>query len=169
MLTQKPQVTATGHRLRLKLWGSVIGFGEVRAEIVQDPVDLGRVEACRSEIKTLPLEQLRKLGELPCQHLSVPAGVLGQLVVGNCEQALLGFGEPDGLDGRHHLQAEQLRCREPPMSGKDHVVLVDHDRLKIAGALDAVGDAPDLALRACSRVARIRLQRRRRSHLYLRR
>src|SRR5215208_8385553 len=38
MLTHKPQITATGHRLRLKLWGSVIDFGEVRAEIVQDHV-----------------------------------------------------------------------------------------------------------------------------------
>jgi hypothetical protein len=55
------------------------------------------------------------------------------------------------------------------MPGEDHIVLVNDDRLKIAGDLDAFGDAPDLALRACSRVARIRLQRRRRSHLYLRR
>ena len=169
MLTQQPQVTPARHRLRLKLGGSVIGFGEVRAEIVQDRVDLGRVEACRSEIKALPLEQLRKLGELPCQHLSVPAGVLGELVVGNREQALLGFGEPDRLDRRHHLQAEQLRCRKPAMPGEDHVILVDHDRLKIAGTLDAVGDAPDLALRACSRVARIGPERRRHSHLDLRR
>src|SRR5215203_4606934 len=104
MLTHKPQITRARHRLRLKLRGSVIGSGEVRAEIVQDRVDLGRVEAGRGELEALPLEQLRKLGELLCQRLSVPAGVLGQLVVGNREQALLGVGEPDRLDRRHDLQ-----------------------------------------------------------------
>jgi len=41
------------------------------------------------------------------------------------------------------------------MPGEDHVMLINDDRLKIAGTLDAVGDTPDLALRACSRVARI--------------
>ena len=106
MLTQQPQVTPARHRLRLKLGGSVIDFGEVRAEIVQDHVDLGRVEAGRGELEAFPLEQFRELGELLCQHLSIPAGVLGKLVVGNCEQALLGIGEPDGFDGRHHIQPE---------------------------------------------------------------
>src|SRR3954453_22066792 len=111
MLTEQPQVTPARHRLRLKLWGSVIDFGKVDAEIVQDRVDLGWVEAGRDEIKALSLEQLRKLGELLCQYLSIPSGVLGELVVCNREKALLGVRQADRPDRRHHLQPKHLGCR----------------------------------------------------------
>jgi len=56
MLTENPHVTSARHRLLLQLRDSVLSLGEVRAEIVQDRVNLGGVEAGRSEIKTLPLE-----------------------------------------------------------------------------------------------------------------
>src|SRR5215203_2249559 len=94
MLTQEPQVTPARHRLCLKLRGSIVGFREVRAEIVQDRVDLGWVEAGRDEIKALSLEQFRQLGELLCQYLSIPSGVLGELVV--CQSRTSVSGHPSG-------------------------------------------------------------------------
>jgi hypothetical protein len=167
VLSQQPEVSPARDGDGLKLRRGVVGDGKVRPEVMQNGVDLGRVEAGQHEIKTLLLEQLGQLGELPCEDVAVPTGVLAELVVGDCEQALLRVGEPDGLDRRHHLQAEQLRCREPAMPGQDHVLLVDDDRLEIAGAPDARGDPLHLALGALAGVARVGLQQRRRAHLNL--
>ena len=151
----------------LKLWWCVVRGRKVGLEIVQDRIDLGRVEARQRQVKTFLLQQRSKLCELCCQDGAIPAGVLRQLVVGNREQALLRIPQADCLDRRHHLEAQQLGGGEPAVAGKDYIVLIDHDRLEVASALDALRNPLHLALRPPAGVTRVRLERARGSHLDL--
>ena len=67
-------------------------------------VDLGGFEACDRDIEIILDQEVGEGGELNRQQLSVPAGALGNPVVGQEQRPLLGVtkpGDDDRRNGRH--------------------------------------------------------------------
>ena len=121
-----------------------------------EPVDLSRVETGNLDIE-VELDRGERL-ELDREKLLVPAGQLGQAVVGNDVGTNLCFGEVAQPDRRNLLQAEQLRRFQTPVARHDPPALVDEYWVRPAKDLDRLSDLPDLLLRMCTGVTRVRLQ-----------
>jgi hypothetical protein len=58
-------------------------------------------------------------------------------------------------NGRHGLEAEQLRRRDPAVARDDLILRIDEHGVRSAEPLDAGRDLLDLFLRMCPRVARV--------------
>ena len=88
----------------------------------------------------------------------VPAGVLGQFVVGNDVCPNLVIRQPVEPNRRHLRYAEQLRRLNSPVAGDYLIVGINQDRVCKAERPHAFGDLPDLVFGMCARVARVRFQ-----------
>ena len=91
----------------------------------QQPLELGRVEADQVEIEALVPEprQLRR------QQLLAPAGLQGQLVVGDQVRPLLRLAQVLEPDHRHLGEPELAGRQQPAVAGEDAALLVDQDRV----------------------------------------
>ncbi len=94
--------------------------------------------------------------QLDRKRCAIPAGVEGELVVGQRVGSALCRIEAGKAKNRHVLQAEQFRRIEAAMSGDDPVVAVDEDRIGEAESGDAAGNLPDLFFGVGAGVARRR-------------
>ena len=105
VIAQLPEVARLRHRRRRRPRGidSVGGIRRVFLEVRGELVDLDRRKAGDRDVEALDHQDLRKLGQLDGQELAVPAGILGDLVVGEGERAALGLGQSLQLDCRHLL------------------------------------------------------------------
>src|SRR5438046_3176351 len=92
------------------------------------------------------------------QKLTVPAGILGDFVVGERKRASLGLGQSPQLDHWDLLEPKEQRRRIAPVTGNDVALLVNQNGIDKAKGSDAVGNLPDLFARVRSRVAAVRLQ-----------
>src|SRR5436305_11916902 len=89
-------------------------------------------------------------------RLRIPAGILGDFVVGKGKGAPFGVRQALHLDHRHLLQAEQSCRRIAAVAGNDQTALVDQNRDQKAEGGDAVSDLTDLLLRVSACVTHIR-------------
>ena len=117
----------------------------------QQPLQLALAEADQPEVEA----ELGKVGQLEPQQRLVPAGVQGQLVVGEHIGALLRLAHVRELDHRHPLQPE-LPCRQhPAMPGDDAARAIDQHRVRPAELPDAGRDLRHLGVGVGARIARI--------------
>ena len=92
--------------------------------------------------------------ELQGEEFLVPAGVLGQLVVGQDVGTPLQFGHVGQPDNRHRLEPQEFGRRDPAVAGQDSALIVDQHRVGEAKLLDAPGDLADLPVGVLARIAR---------------
>lgn len=93
--------------------------------MAEQDVDFGRFEAGQLDIE-VDIDQSLDLFD---QEFRVPAGVQGELIVGDHERAFLRFSEALELYDRHGRVAKALRRLKPPVTGNDLVIFVRQDRI----------------------------------------
>ena len=96
--------------------------------------------------------------QLDLQDLGIPAGLLGELVVGKDVGAFLRVIEMLEPDARHGLVTEQLGSFDAAVAGDDAAVLVDQHGVVEPERLDARRDLSDLLRTVRPGIAVIRLQ-----------
>jgi hypothetical protein len=109
--------------------------------------------------------QIRKRAQLDGERAAIPAGIEGELVVGERIGSALGRIEAGQMKRRHHFQAQKLCSLQAAMPGDDVAIIVDEDRTGESEPRDAVGDLPDLLFGMRARIARKRPQARDRHRL----
>ena len=115
-------------------------------------VDLRDREAGDADVEVEILHHQRtKLGR---QQILVPAGVQGQLVVGQNIGALLCFSHVVDPKAGNLGKTQQLRRFDPAVSGKDRPPVIDQHRVGEPECLDAPGNLAHLLLRMGARIAR---------------
>ena len=124
-----------------------VSFGE-------QPIEIGVVEAEQREVDVLVL-QSSKLG---CQHRLVPAGVLGDAVVGDHQGPALGRRQMREHDHRHVRQSELPGSQHPAVARDDHAVVADQHRIDEAELGDRPRDLRDLIFGVSSGIPRMRDQ-----------
>ena len=130
------------HRLGRRLRDLVLALDRAarRLDVVEQLVQLGVGEADQVQVE---LELVQRL-ELGAQQLLVPAGVLGDAVVGDHQRPALRVGEVVEDDRRDLRHPEPLRRQEPAVSGDDDAVAADQDRVGEPELGDRGGDLRDL-------------------------
>ena len=104
-----------------------IGLRRLVVEPGDQDVDLGHLEAGDRDVEVeIELDQVLQLDR---QDLAIPAGLLGELVVGEDVGALLRLAHVLEPDDRNGLMPERLGRGDAAMSGDDDAVLVDQDRV----------------------------------------
>ncbi len=88
--------------------------------------------------------EIRERTQLDGERATIPAGVEGELIVGQRIGPALRRIEARKAKRRHAFQAQKLSGLQAAMPGDDFVVIVDEDRIGEAEPGDAVGDLPDL-------------------------
>ena len=156
VVAQDPEVARLADRLLRRLRDLVLGLIARRLAVGerQQPLQLGGVEADQVEVEAL-VPQPRQLLR---QQRVVPAGLQGELVVGDQVRPLLRLAEVLEPDHRHLGEPELARREQPAVAGEDAALLVDQDRVGPA-ELDHRGrDLIDLRLAVRARVALVRAQ-----------
>ena len=149
MRAQEPKIARPGYRHHRRLGRLLLaGIGQLVAE---ERIELERLEAQRAEIGA----ELRQLAELQGEQLAIPAGPLGELVVGQNVRPLLRLGEVAELDDRHRGEAELARCQHPAVAGDDAVLAIDQNRVGEAELADRAGDQRHLRFAVGARVTSI--------------
>ena len=138
--TDLPEIARSRHGDRRGL-RCRIGWIGVQIAGIQQNVDLGGLEAGHFDLDV----ELEQLGQLEPQGIGIPAGILGQPVVGDDVGALLGCGEMVDRDRRSLGHPERAGRFDARPAGDDQPGLVDHDRRHPAERLQAAGDLADLA------------------------
>ena len=110
--------------------------------VLEDDVDLRHLEPGQLDLDV----EVDQALQLDRQKLLVPAGLLGELVVGQDVGALIGLAQMRQPAGGHRVDAEELGGFHAAMAGDDLLVIVDQDRIAEAELLDALRDLPDLLL-----------------------
>jgi hypothetical protein len=145
-------LTENGH-LIFRLGGRRRG---ALARVVQDYLDLGEGEAGELDIE-LDIDQGLQLDR---EHVAIPAGVLGELVVRDDVGPALSRAEVGQTKGWNALDSEELCGFDPAVTGDDLIVVADQHRVREPEALDAAGDLLDLLLRVGGGVGSVRAQAR---------
>ena len=159
MRSQLPQVARAGYRqcgCVGYLVGSVVGFviGLV-AGLGEQGLDFAIVETGEIEIEASRLQ----IRQFQGQQFIVPAGTLGELVLGQDEGALLPLGQVGQFDHRQIRHVELARREDATVPGDDAALAVDQDRVVEAELPDAGRDLGDLFLAVRARIAGIGDQR----------
>ena len=91
MRAELPEVSRLAHRRKRKPVSSDVirRVCRVLLEVTYQLVDLDRLETGDGDVEALLNEELGEFGEFDRQTLSVPAGILGDLVVGEQQRPLL--------------------------------------------------------------------------------
>ena len=160
-MAQLPEIPWLARRHRCGPPGidGISGIGWVILKVRGQLIDLDRGKAGDRDVEILHHQQLGQLRQLRGQQLAVPAGILGNLVVGKGKRAALGLRQTLHFDRRHLLVAQQFCRGVAPMAGDHDPAFVHQDRNQKAECRDAVGNLADLLLGVGPRIARIRLDR----------
>ena len=156
MRAELPEVAGPRHR-RARSAGDlrdlVLVPGAVRRRVTveQEEVDLGGLEAGELDLEA----ELDELVEGAPEGVAVPAGLLGQAVLGDGEGAALRRAQAGQPQGRHPRQAEPERRLLAGVAGEDAVRLVDQDRDGEAELGDRPGQLVDLLVAVPAGVARV--------------
>jgi hypothetical protein len=84
--------------------------------------------------------------------MTVPAGILDELVVGKNICATFSVAEPGHDDDRHNREPKMLRGKPSPMTSQDDVVLIDDYRTDEAKLPDTAPNLGDLLLGMSARI-----------------
>ncbi len=143
MSSQDPEIAgaADGPRWgRRQIVERVRGLGGALALLVDHEIDFGEREAGEGEIEADIAERQQLVGE----DVEIPAGVEGELVVGDDIGADFLGGEVGEAQGWHAFHPELLCGHDAAVSGDDGAVVRNEDGVGEAKASDAVGDLADL-------------------------
>ena len=152
MATELPDIAALGD--------SWAGFGvrnvirrvrSVAVPVVEEEIQLGGLEAGDLQIE-IELELGKRL-ELDRQDLAIPAGQLGQPVVGDHIGPALGLREMVEFDRRNLEHAKLLGRGDASVAGHDLAVATDQDRVGESELADRRGDLRDLLCGMRPRIA----------------
>ena len=163
VLSDVPDIAKTGDRIAGKRFGNAVGRigligGRAIGQLAQGNVDLGQLEPGERQV-VVELER-REILELQGQQVTVPAGILGKLVVGDHIGANVGFAHVAQANGRDQFHPDQLRRRDPAVAGDDAVVFVHEHRIDEPEMPYGARDLRDLFLGMRARVRRPKHQRR---------
>jgi hypothetical protein len=144
MRPDQPQIAgARDHGgVQIDLGDRVGGIGFVGPRIPDQEINLRGLESDHLEVKAEI--ELGQVLELESKEVSVPAGVLGELVVGDYVGADLRLGEmlePKRRNGRH---SEELRRAYAPVARDHGIAAVDEDGIGEPERLDRGRDLADL-------------------------
>ncbi len=117
-------------------------------------VDLGHFEACDRNVE-VKIER-RQMLQLDSEDLAIPAGLLGEFVVGKDVSALLSVAKMLKTQARHGIKPELLRGFDAAVAGDNGSGLVDEYRVIEAEGLNARCNLGNLLRTVCSRIAVIR-------------
>ena len=143
---EQPQVARPGHPeggIDKRRGGVLCIVGRIRRRLsgfVEQHIDFSQREPGDLDIEFEIDERLQFDGE----NLAVPAGVEGQLVVGQHIGSALRRIEVGEAQRRNALNPKQLGGLHPAVPGDDLGVIADEDRIGEAEPLNAVGDLTDL-------------------------
>lgn len=160
MTIGEPQVFLLGHRRagidqrRYFVFRRFLRMNRSLPRFVEHKINLGGGEAGDLHIEF----EIDKGLQFRREQLAIPAGVQDELVVGEDVSPALRRIEVGEANRRDALQAYELGCLDPAMSGDDLVIIADQHRIGEAELLDAVGDLPELLLRVGAGVSRVRSQ-----------
>ena len=146
MIAEHPQVARLADRTVLQPRGvnAILGIGGVRFKIGHKLVDLDWLEAEDRDIKALRFQQPGQLRYFDRKALTIPARVLGNLVVSNCKRALSRRRKARQHDDRHLRDAEALRCPVAALAGEERPIFSHQQWVGEAECGDAVCDLTDL-------------------------
>jgi hypothetical protein len=151
-----PEVAGPRHRRARSAGGLrdlvlVPGTARRRVTVDQEEVDLSGLEAGELDLEA----ELDQLGEGAPEGVAVPAGLLGQAVLGDGEGAALRRAQAGQPQGRHPRQAEPERHLLARVAGEDDVRPVDQDGDGEAELDDGPGQLLDLLVAVPAGVARV--------------
>jgi hypothetical protein len=146
VIAEHPQVARLADRTVLQPRGgnTVLRVSAVFLKIGYKLIDLDPLEAQDRDIKALRFQQGGQIRYFDRQALTIPAGILRNLVVSNCERALSRRRKSRQHDDRHFRQAEQLCRLVAALAGDECPVFSDQQWVGEAERDDAVGDLADL-------------------------
>ena len=158
MCTEQPQISSLGDRRTGRMFGHLI-FRPARhagrfARFLQDEVDLRHLESGQFDID-LELDQPLQLNR---QQLPVPAGLLGEPVVGQDVGALIGVAQVRQPACGHCVDTKELGGFHAAVASDDLLRIVHQDRVAEAELLDALCDLPNLLPRMRSGIVWVRPQ-----------
>ena len=156
MGTKFPDISDTCHRrTRAEIGQQLFSrcAGLLRAEAFNENIDLGDRETRHADIEIEV--NFQETLQLKCENLFIPAGIEGELVIGQRIGPLLLRRHVLKADAGNTVQSDKLGSSQSAMSREDHVLAIDEDRIGESEMADAVGDLPDLFLRMGSRIARV--------------
>ena len=133
-----PNVTGARDGIALDLWDMVVlgALGRlIGAAYIKKLIHFGDGEAGQLDVDLLALGH--EVFELARKQVLVPAGVLGELVVGQDVGALLRLGERRHPQAGHGLQAEFAGRLDTGVPRQDHVSVVDEHRVREPETTDA--------------------------------
>ena len=153
MLTADPEIARPGHRVRRRLWRLVSVFTILRRTIEQ-AIEFVFVEAEHSEVDVLIPEG----SKFRCQHLVIPAGVLGDAIVGDHQSPALRRRQVRQHDHRRFREAKLARRKHAAVTRDDHAIIADQHWVHEPELGDRSCDLRDLILGMRARVAGVRDQ-----------
>jgi hypothetical protein len=153
VVVESPQVAGLRNRNRRRL-GRVL-LARIGRAGVQQSVELRRLKAEGRQVDA----EVRQVGNLQCQHLAIPARLLGEPIVRQHVRPLLRLAEVRQLDHRHRGQPELARRHDSAVGGDDAVGGVDQHRVGEAELADRARDQRHLRLAVGAGVPRVRHQR----------
>jgi hypothetical protein len=104
-----------------------VGIGQTaRPQTGQDVFEPVRLEADQFESETVEFE----ITQLTAEQIGVPARPRRKFVVGQAIGLLLLFAPAARDDHRDGRQLQLCPCRNPPMPGDQHALLVNQDRIR---------------------------------------
>jgi hypothetical protein len=136
-----PEIAGPRHGYRRRRGRGIGRVDAVQIAGIEQDVDLAGLEAGHFDFDV----QLEQLGQLEPQGVGIPAGILGQPVVGDDVGALLGRGEMVHRHRRGLRHAERASGLDARPAGDDEPGLVDDDRRHPAECVQAARDLVDLA------------------------
>jgi hypothetical protein len=157
--TEQPQVARLADHTVLAPLGVniVLRVRGVLFKIGHKLIDLDRLEAKNRDIKAVRFQQGGQLRYFDRKALTIPAGILRNLVVSNRKRALSRRRKSRQHDDRHFRQGEQLCRLVAALPGDEFAVFSDQQWVGEAERHDAVGDLADLLAGMGPRVAPIEL------------
>ena len=133
---------------------SGIGRGAIGAAVtvfIEDLINLRQGKTGQFHLEL----QIHQRPQLDRQDLAIPAGLLGEPVIGQHIGPLLRSREMRDRQHRYIAGTEQLRRRHATMPADDLARSVDQHRFEKAKAADTVGDLADLPVGMGERVLRV--------------
>jgi transposase len=144
MFSQEPQIATTRDRCFRDRGQGVFRIRSRRPHVGEEQIDLGRFEARDRNIELLDRQELNEFAKLDRKEFSIPAGLFGDSVVGDHIGTLLGWAEVAEPNDRHLSHTLQARALQSSMSGENHILVVDDQRVQESELPDAGGNLPDL-------------------------
>ena len=149
MFPQQPQIPRLGDRL-LRSWRDVVGVGFADGFMAGEQG--GDIEILKTEERQIKAQAV-EVGECEAQQLIIPAGELGEFIVGVDVGAELGVGEGGDLQSGDGGQAHLDGGLDPAMAGDDAAVGIDQHRVDKAELADTGDDLLHLLGGVGARVA----------------